>query len=88
MEKNLEHKSTAQQITEAESIEVCGALIDYWHATDPDAYFILEFMRPIGPIIRQYDCQYWPHLFDSHYKAIKSVVDALSDEPTIPKKAN
>jgi len=88
MTSNLEALENSPPLTEAESVELCGAMIDYWHATDPDAYFILHFMRPIGPEIRKYDCKYWPQLFESHYKAIKSVVDALSEGPTMPKKTN
>lgn len=88
MEKNLDYKSTYPRLTEAESIELCGALIDYWHATDPDAYFILEFLRPIGPMIRNIDCQYWPQLFESHYKALKGLVVAGTEVPVAIKKTN
>lgn len=88
METNLDNKSTSSRLTEAESIEICGALIDYWHATDPDAYFILEFLRPIGPMIRKFDCQYWPQLFESHYKALKGLVDAGTEVPVTIKKTN
>lgn len=88
MDRNLVDGSTTQQMTEAESIELCGALIDYWHATDPDAYFILEFLRPIGPTIRQFDCQYWPQLFESHYKALKGLVVAGTEVPVAIKKTN
>jgi len=86
MTSNLEALENSLPLTEAESVELCGALIDYWHATDPDAYFILEFLRPIGPMIRNIDCQYWPQLFESHYKALKGLVEAGSEVPATLRK--
>lgn len=81
----MEIDTNLEDISQEESVELCGALIDYWHATDPDSYLILEFLVPIGPDIRKFDCKYWPYLFETHYKAIKGLVNALSETSQVKK---
>lgn len=86
MESDVKTAGKWPELTEQESLDQCGALIDFWLETDPDARFILEFMKPIGHEIRKVDCQYWPHLFNTHYIALKGMLNALDDGPVDIKK--